>query len=179
MSYSELEHKNTQILKYHIFLIFQKATMKNVLPLLLLIGFSFFSLGSSSPLRVLGGGVLSVVVSGIASGEGTVRVVIYNSQDKFLERDGYVFKQTISVGNKKSVKLDFQMPHGYYSVSAYHDINDNHLLDRNGIGVPTEPYAMSNNPTVKWRKPTFNETKFAFNQTNQTISLDLKQWKER
>jgi uncharacterized protein (DUF2141 family) len=113
------------------------------------------------------------------SGACTVRVVIYNSQDKFLERDGFVFKQTIPVGNKKTVKLDFQMPHGYYSVSAYHDINDNHTLDRNGIGVPTEPYAMSNNPTVKWRKPTFDETKFAFDQNNQTISLDLKQWKER
>jgi uncharacterized protein (DUF2141 family) len=179
MSYSELEHKTIPIPLSHISLIFQKATMKNVLPLLLLIGFSFFSLGSSSPSHGFGGGILSVIVNGIASGEGTIRVVIYNSQNKFLERDGFVFKQTIEVGSKKSVKLDFQMPHGYYSVSAYHDINDNHLLDRNGIGVPTEPYAMSNNPTVKWRKPTFDETKFAFNQNNQTISLELKQWKER
>jgi uncharacterized protein (DUF2141 family) len=151
--------------------------MKNVLHLLVLIGFSFLSLSSTSP--IVGGGILSVVVNGMTSGQGTVRVVIYNSQNKFLERDGFVYKQTIEVGNKKSVKLDFQMPHGYYSVSAYHDINDNHTLDRNGIGVPTEPYAMSNNPTVKWRKPTFDETKFAFNQVNQTISLDLKQWKER
>jgi uncharacterized protein (DUF2141 family) len=151
--------------------------MKNVLHLLILIIFSFLSVSSSSPNP--GGGILSVVVNGISTGQGTVRVVIYNSQDKFLERDGYVFKQTIAVENKKSVKLDFQMPHGYYSVSAYHDINDNHTLDRNGLGVPTEPYAMSNNPTVKWRKPSFDETKFAFNQANQTISLELKQWKER
>jgi uncharacterized protein (DUF2141 family) len=151
--------------------------MKNVLHLLILISFSFLSATSSS--TNLDGGILSVVVNGISTGQGTVRVVIYNSQDKFLERDGFVFKQTIAVGNKKSVKLDFQMPHGYYSVSAYHDINDNHTLDRNGLGVPIEPYAMSNNPTVKWRKPSFDETKFAFNQANQTISLELKQWKER
>jgi uncharacterized protein (DUF2141 family) len=156
----------------------QKTMMKNALRLLFLLVFSLFSLNSSHS-AVLGGGILSVVVNGITASQGTIRVVIFNSNDKFLERDGYVFKQTIAVGTKKSVKLDFQMPHGYYAVSAYHDTNDNHTLDRNGLGVPTEPYSLSNNPTVKWRKPTFDETKFAFNQATQTISLDLKQWKER
>ena len=153
--------------------------MKNILYGLLLFGFSFLSFGFKSPPRLDGGGVLSVVINGIATQQGTVRVVIYNSQDNFLERDGYVYKQTIAVGNKKSVKLDFHMPHAYYVVSAYHDINDNHTLDRNSLGLPIEPYALSNNPTVKWRKPTFDETKFAFNQANQIISLDIKLWKER
>jgi uncharacterized protein (DUF2141 family) len=156
----------------------QKTTMKNVLRLLFLLSFSTLSLSSTTS-APQGGGMLSVVVNGITASEGIIRVVIYNSDNKFLERDGYVYKQTTPANGKKTVKLDFQMPHGYYSVSAYHDINDNHTLDRNGLGVPTEPYAMSNNPTVKWRKPTFNETKFSFNQPTQTISLDLKQWKER
>jgi uncharacterized protein (DUF2141 family) len=129
--------------------------------------------------HTLGGGKLSVIVNGITTHQGVVRVVIFNSQNKFLERDGYVYKQTIQAGSNKSVQLDFEIPHGYYAVSAYHDINENKTLDRNGIGVPTEPYALSNNPTVKWRKPSFDETKFAFNQANQTISLDLKQWKDR
>ena len=152
--------------------------MKNALKGLFLLVFSVFSLSFNPPVE-LGEGVLSVVVNGIAASSGTVRVVIYNSNNHFLERDGYVYKQVMEVGNHKSVKLDFKMPHGYYSVSAYHDVNDNHNLDRNGLGVPNEPYAMSNNPSVKWRKPTFDETKFAFNQLNQTISLDLKLWKDR
>jgi uncharacterized protein (DUF2141 family) len=152
--------------------------MKNVLHLLSLVGFSFLLLGFSTP-SAIGGGTLSVIINGITNPQGSIRVVMFNSQDKFLERDGYVFKQIVAVGGKKSVKLDFQIPHGYYAVSAYHDINDNHTLDRNTLGVPTEPYALSNNPTVKWRKPTFDETKFAFNQPTQIISLDIKQWKER
>ncbi len=152
--------------------------MKNVLQLVFLLAFSFFSMSLSRP-SPRGGGMLSVIVSGITTQQGVVRVVIFNSQDKFLERDGYVFKQTVAVGNKKSVQLDFQIPHGYYAVSAYHDINENRTLDRNGLGVPIEPYALSNNPTVKWRKPSFDETKFAFDQSNQTISLNLKTWKDR
>ena len=156
----------------------QKTTIKKALHLPFLLAFALFSL-NLSPSAVQNGGILSVVVNGIAASGGTVRVVIFNSENKFLDRDGYVFKQVIAVGSQKSVKLDFQMPHGYYAVSAYHDLNNNHTMDRNGLGLPTEPYSLSNNPTVKWRKPTFNETKFAFNQANQTISLDLKQWKDR
>jgi uncharacterized protein (DUF2141 family) len=156
----------------------QKTTMKKALRLSFLLVIAFFSL-NLSPAAAPNGGILSVVVNGITNSGGTVRVVIFNSENKFLERDGYVFKQSVVIGSQKSVKLDFQMPHGYYAVSAYHDLNDNKTMDRNGLGLPTEPYALSNNPTVKWRKPTFNETKFAFNQANQTISLDLKQWKDR
>ena len=156
----------------------QKTTIKKALRLPFLLAFALFSL-HSGPSTVRGGGILSVVVNGIGASGGSVRVVIFNSENKFLDRDGYVYKQVIAVGSQKSVKLDFQMPHGYYAVSAYHDLNDNHTLDRNGLGLPTEPYALSNNPSVKWRKPTFNETKFAFNQASQTITLDLKQWKER
>jgi uncharacterized protein (DUF2141 family) len=152
--------------------------MKNVLFTTCLFVFSFFSMSLTRP-DTFGGGKLSVIVNGITDQQGVIRVVIFNSQDKFLERDGYVYKQTIEAGNKKSVQLDFQIPHGYYAVSAYHDINENKTLDRNGLGVPTEPYALSNNPTVKWRKPSFNETKFAFNQANQTITMELKQWKDR
>lgn len=156
----------------------QQTTIKKAMRLLFLLVIAFFSI-QSSPSSVQNGGILSVVINGITNSGGMVRVVIFNSENKFLDRDGYVFKQSVAIGNQKSVKLDFQMPHGYYAVSAYHDINDNRTMDRNGMGLPTEPYALSNNPTVKWRKPTFNETKFAFNQANQTISLDLKQWKDR
>lgn len=152
--------------------------MKNAFKKAFLLVYALFSLSFSPPAE-LGEGILSVVVNGVEVASGTVRVVIYNSNNKFLERDGYVYKQVMEVGNKKSVKVDFKIPNGYYSVSVYHDINDNHSLDRNGLGVPNEPYAMSNNPTVKWRKPTFDETKFAFNQSNQTISLNLKLWKDR
>jgi uncharacterized protein (DUF2141 family) len=156
----------------------QKTTREIALRLVFLLGFSLFSLNFTES-TVKGGGVLSVVINGITHSSGTIRVVIFNSEYKFLERDGFVYRQVIAVGTKKSVQLDFQIPHGYYAVSAYHDINDNHNLDRNGLGVPNEPYALSNAPSVKWRRPTFNETKFAFNQANQTITLEVKQWKDR
>ena len=69
--------------------------------------------------------------------------------------------------------------HDIVIVTSYHDLNDNRMLDKNGMGIPTEPYGISNGFNTKWRKPTFDETKFAFNETNQTIYLDVKRWKDR
>lgn len=139
--------------------------------------FSFFLLGFT--LSEKGNGVLSVVVNGIDTHSGTVRVAIYNSQDKFLEKNGYVYNKSAPVGNSKSVRIDFNIPLGAYAVTCYHDINDNKLLDQNYMGIPQEPYAMSNNVSIKWRRPTFDETKFAFNKPSQTIYFEVKRWKDR
>ena len=38
----------------------------------------------------------------------------------------------------------FQVPPGAYAVAAFHDENGNGKLDRNLLGLPTEPYAFSN-----------------------------------
>ena len=147
--------------------------IKKLLPVLL----AFFFLGFRMPEEA--NGILSIVVNGLDTQSGSVRVAIYDSQDKFLEKKGYVYNQSAPVGNKKSVKIDFNIPLGTYAVTCYHDINDNKLLDQNYMGVPTEPYAMSNNVNIKWRRPTFDETKFAFNKPAQTIYFEVKRWKDR
>ncbi len=147
--------------------------IKKSLPILL----SFFLLGATLPDD--DNGILSVVVSGLAASSGTVRVAVFNSADKFLEKNGYAYNKSTPVGNNKSVRLDFNIPHGFYAVTCYHDINENKVLDQNYMGIPQEPYAMSNNVNIKWRRPTFDETKFAFSKPTQTIHFDVKLWKDR
>lgn len=147
--------------------------IKKSLPILL----AFFLLGFT--LTEKANGTLSVVVSGLDTQSGFVRVAIYNSQDKFLEKNGFIYSKSAPVGNNKSVRIDFNIPLGAYAVTCYHDINDNHLLDQNYMGIPQEPYAMSNNVNIKWRRPTFDETKFAFSKPTQTINLEVKRWKDR
>ncbi|MBL7816917.1 MAG: DUF2141 domain-containing protein [Saprospiraceae bacterium] len=126
-----------------------------------------------------GNGILTVNVTGIDTEGGSIRVAIFNSQDKFLDKNGFVYRQVAPVGNNKSVKVSFNIPHATYAVTCYHDINDNHILDQNYMGIPQEPYAMSNNVNIKWRRPTFDETKFVFSKPTQTINFELKRWKDR
>ena len=68
---------------------------------------------------------------------------------------------------------------GEFAYMATIEALKNARLDQNYLGVPTEPYALSNNVNVKWRRPTFEETKITFNKTEQTVPLQLKKWKDR
>jgi uncharacterized protein (DUF2141 family) len=49
---------------------------------------------------------------------------------------------------------------GSYAVSAAHDINGNGKTDRNFVGLPTEPWAVSNQVRPLLRAPRFDEAAF-------------------
>lgn len=49
------------------------------------------------------------------------------------------------------------LPAGRYAVSASHDVNGNGRPDRNLVGLPTEPWAVSNNARPTLRAPRFAE----------------------
>jgi uncharacterized protein (DUF2141 family) len=50
------------------------------------------------------------------------------------------------------------LPAGTYAVSAAHDRNGNGKTDRNFVGLPTEPWAVSNNVRPTLRAPAFAES---------------------
>ncbi len=138
-----------------------------------------FSSPQIPPERVNANAVMHVIINGVKQNVGSVRVAVYDKAETFLEPKKYIYTKSIVADMNSPMQLDFSLPFGDYAVTAYHDLNDDHHLDQNYLGVPTEPYALSNNVNVKWRRPTFEETKITFNQTEQTVSLQLKKWKER
>jgi uncharacterized protein (DUF2141 family) len=52
------------------------------------------------------------------------------------------------------------LPAGSYAVSAAHDVNGNGKPDKNFLGIPTEPWAVSNNVRPTLRPPKFAEAAF-------------------
>lgn len=50
------------------------------------------------------------------------------------------------------------LPAGTYAASALHDRNGNGRTDRNLVGLPTEPWAVSNNVRPLLRAPRFAES---------------------
>jgi uncharacterized protein (DUF2141 family) len=122
---------------------------------------------------------LTVTVNNIDTPSGEVRVALYNSANTFLDPKKFVSVKAMAVGSHTSVTLEFpNLPYGNYAVTTYHDINSNRKLDQNTFGIPEEPYDMTN-LKVKWRKPTFNEVKFALQVPQKTVQLHLKRWVDR
>ena len=46
-------------------------------------------------------------------------------------------------------------------------------------GIPTEPYAFSNNPAVKWRRPRYGEVSFPVESSETTLQLTMSRWSDR
>ncbi len=72
---------------------------------------------------------------------------------------------------KLTVELD--LPPGTYAVTVYEDLNSNHKLDHNLIGIPREPVGVSNNPPARLGAPRFNESSFHLGVTSQAILINM------
>lgn len=75
--------------------------------------------------------------------------------------------------NAKHVRIDTDLPPGVYAVTVYEDLNNNHKLDHNFIGIPREPVGVSNNPSARFGPPHFSECSFRLGDTAQTITITL------
>jgi len=126
-------------------------------------------------------GSLTVDISALESREGAVRAALYPSKSAFdnEEIDPSLGKVTTELSGTTCTLEWTGLPYGIYALAVFHDINDNGELDTNAFGIPTEPYAFSNNPDVKWRRPRFGEISFRVDATNTPLELKLSRWSER
>ena len=62
---------------------------------------------------------------------------------------------------------------GRYAAIAFHDENGNGKLDKNFLGVPTEPYGFSNNVQGFLGPPTFDAAALDIGDGNAAIRITL------
>jgi uncharacterized protein (DUF2141 family) len=112
---------------------------------------------------------LKIVVTDIQVGKGNVVVEVYGNDKDFIKNP--LKAQTI-IATANSMDFSFDIPDGIYAVMIYQDINENKKLDRRMIGIPKEPYGLSNNYTPHFGPPKFEDCKFKLvNETTLTIKL--------
>jgi uncharacterized protein (DUF2141 family) len=111
---------------------------------------------------------LKVVVRHATDGKGLVYVSLFDNENDFLRRPRQVLSCTPKDGTC-SVSFTF-LPSGAHAVAAYQDVNGNRKLDRNFIGIPKEPSAMSNDAKGKYGPPKWRDAKF---QLQPEISITL------
>lgn len=73
----------------------------------------------------------------------------------------------------QQLHIDTDLPPGTYAVSVYEDLNSNHKLDHNLLGIPSEPVGASNNPHPHLGPPRFSECSFRVGTSAQTISITM------
>ena len=120
---------------------------------------------------------MTLEITGISTNGGQVQVAIFNSEATFLDEKKYFKLASQPVQNgQKTMAFSFDLPPGEYAISAFHDENRNGKLDKNWVGIPTEPYGFSNNFIAKWGKPTWAKTKFSVQNLGGKLTINLEKW---
>lgn len=120
-----------------------------------------------------GSASVTVVVSALASTSAAVKLYFYNARDKFLTKGGYVFMRVVKPDGQKQVSLPVDLPLGDWAVAITQDTNNNDKLDKNFMGIPTEPFAFSNNVRPRLSPPDFNDCKFTVSGTGKVVTIAL------
>ena len=121
-------------------------------------------------------GILELQVSNVKKAEGWIWVGVYDSEANFLIKEKAIIKGVeVNATGTVSMKVD-SVKFGDCAVAIFHDINGNGEMDRNWLGIPSEPHAFSRKPSSKWRLPRFQEVFFDFKQDHSKLSVELSRW---
>ena len=118
---------------------------------------------------------LSIEVRLPAKAHGEIAYLVFDSPKGFpgdvsrAIRHGF---EPIHAGARQLV-IETNLPPGAYAVSVYEDLNSDHRLDYNMLGIPREPVGVSNNPRPHFRPPRFDECSFHIGAAEQTITIQL------
>ena len=125
-------------------------------------------------------GTLTIEVSNVEAAEGELSVGLYDSAETFCTDTGFAFAKNFKVNQKGQLTIQFtDIPYGDYAIAMYQDINLNGDIDKNIIGIPKEPYAFSNKARAKWSAPTYEETKFDFDENYKIQNVAVRYWKNQ
>lgn len=117
---------------------------------------------------------LTVNVSTEGPSEGVIAILVFNSKKGFPSKHEKAFqKARFPVTAEGMVECVItNLPHGTYSLSVLHDINDNYKADKIlGIGPPKEPVGFSNIGRKLRKKPRYEDTLFTFSSQTNTIAI--------
>lgn len=122
----------------------------NVLALL----FSIAGSGGNSAAR----NDLILRLTGFPSMDGVVRIAVFDSEESWPDNTGNSIWKTVAEvsGDTLEVAVEGLEP-GRYAVSVFHDRDNDSVLDRNFLGIPTESYGFSNNVRGRTGPPGFSD----------------------
>ena len=104
---------------------------------------------------------LTVVVEGVNNLGGNVGILVFNSPKGWAEDRTAALKDISVPAHEGTNKIEVPgLPAGEYAVSLVHDVNVNHKLDKNFLGVPKEQFGLSNNPHVGLKAPPYSSCTF-------------------
>ena len=102
---------------------------------------------------------IKVIVRGVKKSQGLITADLYaNTEEGFLKKAGRVGRISVAAKSPTTVFCLAAPSADPHAVAVYQDKNANKKFDKNGLGLPDEPYGVSNNPKMRFGPPKASES---------------------
>jgi len=115
---------------------------------------------------------LSITLEGLQTAEGKLMVMVGDAAA--FDGKGPAAVQIVLPPREGTVRLTTDaLPAGDYAIRVMHDVNGNGELDSNMVGMPKEPWGISNNARGNFGPPKFEDARFTLKErAEQTIRVE-------
>ncbi len=119
-----------------------------------------------------GSSSLTLTIDGIREIVGVLRIGIYNSET------GHKTQQAIGGANapvtSEAVVVTFEgLAEGQYAINLFHDVDNNGQMNTNLFGIPSEPYAFSNNAKGSFGPAKWIDAAFEVSAESSTHTITM------
>jgi uncharacterized protein (DUF2141 family) len=116
---------------------------------------------------------LKIVITNLKNTKAPIMMGLFGPGDGFPDEKAQIKAyKFIPNGETMEVLLE-NLAYGDFAMAFYQDIDGSGKIDKNGLGIPTEPYAFSNNFRPSVRAPKFEQCKITFSPTTSTINVKM------
>lgn len=118
---------------------------------------------------------IDLEVRNVRSAKGVITVDIHDdNSDGFLNNDGLVGRiHTPAHAQTTRICIAVESQ-GTYALAVYHDRDDDRVFDKNWVGLPAEPYGISNDPPIRLGPPSHEAAAFSVSGANVSVTVTLR-----
>lgn len=111
-------------------------------------------------------------IENVVAGRGSLRIAMFDERN-WLSNQVVIAARTQAAGETVRVRLNAPGA-GRYGLAIYQDVNGDGRLNRNMVGIPTEPYAFSNNAPANFGPPAFSAAAFTVGEQGGATAVRLR-----
>lgn len=116
---------------------------------------------------------LTLIIKNMQTPNGPIVVGVYGAKNKFLDEKDELKKYTLSPAATNGVLTIKDLEYGEFALALFQDVNSDGKINKNGIGIPKEPYAFSNNYKPVIKAPNFKDCMFAYTASSDTLVISM------
>ncbi len=116
---------------------------------------------------------LEVKFSGIEQPSGAIMVAVYDNEAGY-NSDKPVRVARLAVAQADAKTLVEGLPAGRYAIKAFHDVDGDGQMSVNPYGMPTEPFAFSNNAKGNMGPASWAQSAFEVKAGSNTQAITIQ-----